>query len=145
MSTRDAASRLGRKVRTIDGPRCWELIESVPVGRLVIVDSSATPIALPVNHAVDDGTIVFRTIPGSKLASAVQHHRVSYQVDWFDRDLHSGWSVLAKGRAMMVTDQETLERRHGGRLESWATGVTETFWVRVTPDELTGLELLPDR
>ena len=43
--------------------RCWELLASVPVGRVGVINDSA-PEIYPVNHAVDGQTIVFRTDPG---------------------------------------------------------------------------------
>lgn len=46
-------------------PECWRLLAQSPVGRVgVLVDSA--PEIYPVNHVVDEQTVVFRTDPGSK-------------------------------------------------------------------------------
>ena len=143
MTTRATVDRLGRQVQELDDRVCWSLLGGIPVGRFVFDDSSGQPVALPVNHAVDGATVVFRTIPGSKLATAVQGGRASFQADRFDADLHTGWSVLVKGRAELVVDEATeLEHRLGGRLQPWAAPNVETLWVRLAPTEITGLALL---
>ena len=50
---------------------CWSLLAGERIGRLgVLVDSA--PEIYPVNFAVDDETIVFRTDPGSKLRGLVR-------------------------------------------------------------------------
>ena len=143
MSNREAVARLGRHVQELDERVCWSLLDGIQVGRFVFDDTSGQPVALPVNHAVDDQSIVFRTVPGSKLAAAVQGRRASFQADQFDADLHTGWSVLVKGQAHAVVYDDELEHRLGGRLQPWAAGDVETLWIRLAPDEITGLSLLP--
>jgi len=48
---------------------CWELLASTPVGRIGVLNDSA-PEIYPVNHVVDEHTIVFRTDPGTKLRAS---------------------------------------------------------------------------
>ena len=60
--------------------RCWERLAQVPVGRLgVLIDSA--PEIYPVNHVVDQRTIVFRIDQGDRiigeLLSSTDHRRLS--------------------------------------------------------------------
>lgn len=75
---------------------CWELLASTPVGRIGVLNDSA-PEIYPVNHVVDDQSIVFRTDPGSKLRGLGRSPAVCYEVDGIDVDNTTGWSVLVKG------------------------------------------------
>lgn len=78
----------------------WTLLREAVVGRLaVIVDDR--PDIFPVNHLVDHGSVVFRTAAGTKLAGAVGHW-VAYEVDGYDLQTGSAWSVVVKGRAHEV-------------------------------------------
>ena len=90
-------------------PECWQLLSHRPVGRIgVLVDSA--PEIYPVNFAVDEETIVFRTDPGSKLRGLDRSPSVCFEVDSIDVDDHTGWSVLVKGRAVEVTSADDKRR-----------------------------------
>lgn len=116
----------------MDEAECWRLLAREPVGRVgVIFDSS--PEVYPVNHLVDDGTIVFRTDPGSKLEALAKTPSVCYEVDGLDPVGRTGWSVLVKGRASQVPEAEA----GGIRPEFWAIG-PKAHCVRITPTEVTG-------
>ena len=115
---------------------CWHRLEAAPVGRLgVIVDSA--PEIYPVNHAVDDGTIVFRVDPGRMLAGLGRTPAVSFEVDGIDAGKASGWSVLVKGRAVELDDEDELRRADELVLHPWSVG-PKSHWVRITPVEVTG-------
>ena len=47
---------------------CWELLATQPVGRVAVIVGHY-PVVFPVNYAVDDKTIVYRTGAGTKLHS----------------------------------------------------------------------------
>ena len=53
-------------VEYLGQPECWQLLSECAVGRVGVVVDSA-PEIYPVNHVVDNHTIVFRTDPGNKL------------------------------------------------------------------------------
>ena len=115
---------------------CWELLASTPVGRIgVLVDSA--PEIYPVNHAVDGETIVFRTERGGKLRGLDRSPSVCFEVDGYDVDTSTGWSVLVKGRAHTVTGAE--EERHllGLDLRYWSIG-PKPLWVRIEPARVSG-------
>jgi hypothetical protein len=115
---------------------CLRLIASVPVGRIVYT-LRALPAVEPVNFAVDDGDIVFRTEPGGQLAAAVRQAVVAFEVDELDFARRDGWSVTIVGTAREVTDPADVARLGQIGLASWAPGERQHF-VRITPGIITG-------
>ena len=121
--------------RLSDG-ECLRLAASVPVGRIVYT-LRALPAVEPVNFAVHDGDIVFRTEPGGKLAAAVRQAVVAFEVDELDFSRRDGWSVTIVGTAREVTDPADVARLGQIGLAPWAPGEREHF-VRITPGIITG-------
>ncbi|MFF2043705.1 helix-turn-helix domain-containing protein [Kitasatospora sp. NPDC058170] len=115
---------------------CWDLIGTHGVGRIALpVDPG--PAVFPVNYAVDDGTIVFRTAARSA-ATPADGAPVSFQIDRIDDHLSRGWSVLVLGRARYVEDEDGVHHlRQLPGTTSWAGG-DHPLWVRIQPDEITG-------
>jgi uncharacterized protein len=126
-------------IRDISPTECWELLTGESVGRVAFVDD-AGPAVVPVNFTVEEQTVLIATSPYSNLAQHVLRGPVAFEVDGVDEFTESGWSVLARGHATQVPVSElnpTAERP-----EPWAEG-TRTFYLRITPSEVTGRRLLP--
>jgi uncharacterized protein len=115
------------------------LLSSVPVGRIVFTDR-ALPAVQPVNFVLHDGSVVFRTSAGSKLAAATRQAIVAFQADSFDTTTHSGWSVTAVGPSRVVEDEEELARLSALPLRPWITEDREYF-IRVELAQVTGRRL----
>lgn len=115
---------------------CWRRLAAAPVGRVAVIYDSA-PEVYPVNHAVDEGTIVFRVDPGRVLAAVTRTPAVSFEVDGVDPADRSGWSVLVKGRATEVVDPGDLAGVSRLPLRPWSVGEKD-HWVRIAPTEVTG-------
>lgn len=109
---------------------CWELLATVPVGRVAVAVEGEAPLVLPVNHRVDGQSIVFRTGPGSKL-DAARTQPIAFQADAYDQHLHQGWSVLVRGLAAF----ETVDGQH---LEPWAGASGRNTVVRIWPEHVSG-------
>nr|WP_246391008.1 pyridoxamine 5'-phosphate oxidase family protein [Nocardioides soli] len=120
-----------------------ERLGSHSVGRVIFCADDG-PQIYPVNFAVDDGTIVFRTSAYGPLTSLVHHNEVAFEVDEFDREHHHGWSVIAHGRARALEGDEAHEQTTLRMLEPWAAG-SRTLHIRVTPRQLTGRQFGGDR
>jgi nitroimidazol reductase NimA-like FMN-containing flavoprotein (pyridoxamine 5'-phosphate oxidase superfamily) len=120
----------------IDAPHCWELLGSVSVGRIGVINDSA-PEIYPVNHAVDGQTIVFRTDPGTKLRGLLRSPSVCYEADGLDPGDATGWSVLVKGRAEQIRDPDELRAMARLPLRPWTLG-DKVHWIRIVPAEVTG-------
>ena len=127
----------------IDSGECWRLVESLPVGRLAVIVGHY-PLVFPVNYAVDDQTIVFRSGRGTKLY-AIDRSNVSFQVDEIDLVRRQGWSVLVGGVAHEFSvehDARGAARIQAGGAIPWAPGDRHQL-VRIVPDHITGRRIRP--
>lgn len=138
MTSRDARTGIER----IDRDTCLRLLADDVIGRLAVVDG-LTPVIFPVNYLLDGDDIVFRTDPGTKL-DAGPRSPACFEIDAFDRDDHTGWSVVVTGRLEEVTryDSRTWERVHGLAIEPWAGGDKE-HWMRLVPTSIGGRRVGP--
>ena len=61
----------------LDPPECQALLSTQRIGRVGL--ATPTPMVLPVQYAMFDGDVVFRTAPGEKLIAAVPGREASEQ------------------------------------------------------------------
>ncbi|MFF3404675.1 helix-turn-helix domain-containing protein [Streptomyces sp. NPDC002742] len=116
---------------------CLARLSTHGVGRLATVAEGGLVI-LPVNYSVIDGSIAFRTAPGSTIAAAVGSN-VAFQVDHVDEALSQGWSVLVQGSARAVTAPDVRRRLDAlAYSRPWAGGEERDLWVRVEQDRISG-------
>jgi len=125
-------------LEVLDAEECWELLASIPVGRVAFVQAGE-PMVLPVNHAVVGRRVVFRTRPGSLLHEALMREPVAFQVDDFDPVRRSGWSVLVRGVADLAEDPDAL---WSTELDAWADSVDRDDWVEIRAEEVTGRRIV---
>jgi hypothetical protein len=99
------------------------------------------PHIVPVNYSVVDDALIVRTTPYSVLGSHARGSILALEVDHFDYERHHGWSVVARGRADVVTGADDLDDIKG-RWEprAWAAG-TRNLFLRIRWSELTGRRL----
>lgn len=116
---------------------CVELLRAATVGRVAFVHDGDVVI-LPVNLGVWHRSVVFRTQSGSKLDAAIMAEHVSVEVDGVDEAARQGWSVLVRGTAVTVDDEETTDQLDQLGVEPWIRPDAPRTWVRVVPDEITG-------
>ena len=129
-----------RGLRVLDMEDCLARLSRAKVARIAFVHNGEAEV-LPVAIGLDGSTVVFRTTWGSKLEAAVLQAPVTVEVDEFDGH-GAGWSVLLKGTAAMEYDQ--VRTRHWEHLvPAWLHDEAETFWVTVTPEEISGREIVP--
>ena len=117
---------------------CMRLLGTQSVGRLAVV-VAGYPTVVPLNFALDRGTVVFRSAPGTKL-DAAQHGNVAFQVDEIDHQSRSGWSVLLTGMAEIIGDQhdeELVARTTSLNIDPYEPG-DKTTWVRIITNSVTG-------
>lgn len=133
-----ATDRHGLEVLT--HAQSMALLRSRAIGRVAYLDAGS-PTVVPVNHLVDGSCIVMRTLAGGKLDAALIGHPVAFQLDDHDPARGTGWSVLVRGRADLLEDEDRVAR-YEQELESWAVGPEgEAAWIRIVPDEITGRRL----
>jgi uncharacterized protein len=125
---------------TLSREESLRLLAGVPVGRLVFTVRDR-PVIRPVNFAIDDGAVVIRTSPGSKLTAAVLNVLVAFQADEIDPVARTGWSVSVTGRASVVQDP-AAQARLRELVTPWAPGDKEHF-LRIVPELVSGVRLTP--
>ncbi|HUI04397.1 MAG TPA: pyridoxamine 5'-phosphate oxidase family protein [Acidimicrobiales bacterium] len=99
---------------------CLALLEGVGVGR-VVFSADCLPVALPVNLAVVDDSVVFSTGFGGKFEAARRGEVLTIEADEIDRIYHTGWSVLVTGVAEVLPDSAAL---------GWAEPLLTQSWLR---------------
>ncbi len=121
---------------------CWQLLSGVSLGRIVFTQH-ALPAIRPVNHQVDDQTIVIRSHLGAAIvarAAAGDGTVVCYEADAIDPVRHTGWSVIATGMARLVNDPAAISR-YEQILEPWV-GDQMDYVIAIKPEIITGLRLV---
>ncbi|HEX6422382.1 MAG TPA: pyridoxamine 5'-phosphate oxidase family protein [Acidimicrobiales bacterium] len=117
-----------------------KLLASERVGRVGIT-IGALPAIFPVNYAVIDGAIVFRTSPGSKMSAAAAGAVVAFEVDNYHLSDRTGWSVLVVGRSEVVHDLDTTFKVLAAALQPLADGKRTTI-VRIEPAFISGRRIV---
>jgi uncharacterized protein len=113
----------------------WTLLGEAVVGRLAVI-LDGQPDIFPVNHLVDLGSVVFRTGPGSKLTGAIGH-QVAFEVDGYDLESASAWSVVVKGRANGVDRLDEALAAISLPPFAWHS-TPKPHFIRIEPDNITG-------
>lgn len=127
--------RLGLEVLSAD--ECWELLASTAIGRVAFVDAGE-PSILPVTHGVQGHMIVFRSGSGTKLEAAAMGHPLAFEVDGWDEQRRTGWSVLAHGVGETVYDDE-VTASFGNVAKPWLdAAATRGTWIRIRVDDVSG-------
>ncbi|MCD7100805.1 pyridoxamine 5'-phosphate oxidase family protein [Pseudoclavibacter sp. 13-3] len=112
----------------------WQLFAANTLGHLGFIVNDA-PEVLPVNYAVHDRTILFRTAPGTKLFGVTANPKVAFQTEQYTET--GGWSVVAKGSAEVLTSNSALEAAEQAGLRPWVPTVKENV-VRIVVSEIAG-------
>ena len=114
---------------------CWSRLARHVVARLA-VDIAGRPDIFPINYVVDEGSIVFRSGAGTKLAGAVLGRHVAIEIDGLDVD-GTVWSVVLKGLAHEITEMTDRFQIEELPLYPWVTSHKPNF-VRIEPHLTTG-------
>jgi nitroimidazol reductase NimA-like FMN-containing flavoprotein (pyridoxamine 5'-phosphate oxidase superfamily) len=127
--------RLGLEVLSSD--ECWELIRTTTIGRVAFVDAGG-PVVLPVTHSVHGHTLVFRSTSGTKLGAAERQRPLAFEVDGWDADARTGWSVLVRGTGHTVLDDDRIDEIEAEAAVPWLASATTGTWVQILPYEISG-------
>ena len=101
---------------------CLERLASRTVGRLAYVARPGVPDVVPVNFAVHGSHLLVRTGIGPKLQAAERGEFLALEVDDIDEQTHTGWSVVATGRARRLSTREIGALPDGALPRAWANG-----------------------
>lgn len=121
-------------VSVLAASECWDRLASVSLGRLV-TSVDGEPSIFPVNYAVQNRTILFRTAEGTKLVSAAINSTVLFEAD--DHTVTDGWSVIVTGSARSLRTDEEIAEAEATNLRPW-TIPEKSHYVRIRPLNVTG-------
>lgn len=112
----------------------WELLGTERIGRLVVV-SDGRPDVFPINFAVRDRKLYFRTAEGSKLVELTLNAEVAFEADHVEQD--RAWSVVLHGRARNLVRYNEIQDAEELGLQAWVPTPKYNF-VEVTASEISG-------
>ena len=117
----------------------WTLLRHGEVGRLAVaVDGH--PDIFPVNYAVGQESVVFRSAAGTKLA-ACAGHQVAFEAEGHDDLTSIAWSVVVRGRAVRVDKLYDVLEMVELPLFPWHSGPKPHF-IRIDVDTISGRRLV---
>ena len=114
---------------------CWSVFKTHDLGRLALL-VAGWPRIFPINYAVGENALVFRTEPGAKLAHG-PGSAVCFEIDGYDEATASGWSVMAVGILYDITGDPGAKRLRELSVQPRAPG-KRTHWLALIPDEVSG-------
>jgi nitroimidazol reductase NimA-like FMN-containing flavoprotein (pyridoxamine 5'-phosphate oxidase superfamily) len=132
----------GPVVELLDEAECLRLISAGGVGRIGYTGRFG-PTVVPVNYALHEETIVFRTGQnspmGEDLRTGIEHaeSKVAFEIDELSPTTREGWSILIQGTAHPVDSEAERALVVQSGVEPWAGGEKELF-VRIIPTRITG-------
>ncbi len=121
-------------VTPLSEEQCERLLENHTLGRLA-VSVGAQPDIFPINYAYYGKKLLFRTAEGSKLAASVTNPLVAFEIDGYTDT--SAWSVVVKGDARLIDDEEEERAAERSGLDSWIPTIKMNL-VSIQPTEITG-------
>jgi nitroimidazol reductase NimA-like FMN-containing flavoprotein (pyridoxamine 5'-phosphate oxidase superfamily) len=128
------------ELRELSYAECRALLVRQRAGRIAVATPDG-PHIIPLNYSVVGESIVFRTAPFSVLATYGRNTTLAFEVDRFHEERELGWSVVARGRADVVTDPDELTQiRRACAPQPWAAG-SRNLYFRLAWKELSGRAL----
>jgi len=128
------------QARELAYDECVTLLRSGVVGR-VAVSTPQGPHIAPMNYSIVHDAVVVATTPYSALGTYGDGSQVAFEVDRFDYDTHTGWSVVVRGRAETIAAVDELRQvSRGWAPRPWADGA-RTLYLRIPWTEVSGRSL----
>lgn len=130
-------------LRELTASECLALLPTVPIGRLVHT-ARALPTVTPVTFVLGEHGVYLRTSAASSSVKAARDGVVvAFEVDDFDPEQRTGWSVVVLGHAREVHDPQVLAEVDALGLVPWAGGAREQV-VRIDLELVSGRRVGPD-
>lgn len=126
----------------IERDRCLELLAGARLGRIVVTGRGPVPVVRPVNFVFDPRTrsVVFRAVAGSKLGALLRAAQAAFEVDEFNAERRTGWSVIVSGVCEPVRGKAEVQRLTALGLDSWHAGEADE-WIRIHARTVSGREI----
>ncbi|HSP28274.1 MAG TPA: pyridoxamine 5'-phosphate oxidase family protein [Ilumatobacteraceae bacterium] len=127
---------------------CWTLLRTVDIGRLAAPTARGGVEIFPVNHVVDQASIVFRTAMGTKLTTALDALEVAFEADnaasAYDQQHDDPWSVVIHGTADLISLDTQLFDTFELAVHPWHLS-NKPYFVRLVPTVVSGRRFRIDR
>jgi nitroimidazol reductase NimA-like FMN-containing flavoprotein (pyridoxamine 5'-phosphate oxidase superfamily) len=123
-------------VSNLDTDACWALLAQSRIGRISFV-RDGRPHVSPVNHLVDDHSVVLGTDRTDALGELDDGSEVVFEVDDGDPDAQTGRSVIIHGRIVKIDDTGHEQGLDARGLQPWTPGPKDRS-LRVAPFSVTG-------
>lgn len=88
-----------------------EFLESSYVIHFAVI-ADGEPYVTPMSFVVDGDRLLFRTKPGRRFSAIESQPVVSLEASRFDADTGDWMSVIVRGTATEVTDDDTIQKTH---------------------------------
>ncbi|WP_350270325.1 pyridoxamine 5'-phosphate oxidase family protein [Brevibacterium sp. CBA3109] len=115
---------------------CWEYLRSTTIGCLAVIGPDG-PDIFPVNYAVEHSAIVFRSGEGTKVDAIREHPATAFEVDGYEPETDTAWSVVLKGQAKVINDPDELRETVALDVFPWQPGAKNRF-IRITAEDVSG-------
>ena len=120
---------------------CWSLLRTVGIGRLATPTARGGVEIFPVNHVVDQGSLVFRTAMGTKLTAALDAPEVAFEADNAASNVgdqnDDPWSVVVHGTADLISRETELFDTFELAVHPWHLS-NKPYFVRLVPTSVSG-------
>lgn len=131
------SARLG----TLDRAECLAKLKDHTMARIGYIDGG-WPIVVPVNYRIHDGDLFIRSLSGGKVRAAERQDTVCLELDQYDEDLQTGWSVVAHGQLEVIADPSVLVQAWSNDPQP-AVAADRWQWLRMVPFSMSGREASP--
>jgi len=123
---------------------CLALLSTTTVGLIAFCDQDGQQL-VPVNFAVANESIYFRTLPDGILSQlGLSVRDVAFGVDHHDDLDREGWNVTVKGVVSQVEDRATINLLSNfGRVHPWVGGIRPSV-KRLSIDRIDGRRISRD-
>ncbi len=120
-------------VTELTSEECWQMLRDEEFGRLAyrLVDEVHIT---PINYAVQESSLLFRTAEGNKLLAVVMGSEVAFEIDRYDEE--SARSVVVRGTARLLPEDEA-HRADNVPLRPWTTTLKYNV-VEIQPKVVSG-------
>ncbi|WP_347110845.1 pyridoxamine 5'-phosphate oxidase family protein [Paenarthrobacter sp. S56] len=122
--------------QVLEADDCWRLLAETSIGRLSVI-ANGHPDIFPINFAVHNKSLVFRTGIGTKQQAMEQDAVVAVEADAVSAEFGLAWSVVVKGPVQEATPDSPALNDVRRALFPWQ-GLGQDLLYMVVPSSVTG-------
>ena len=126
-------------ISTVPSEVCLTLLTGATVGRVAFLGEGGRQELMPVNFAVMNREIYFRTSSTGPLSALADgRDNVAFGVDHFDSVTGQGWNVTVRGETTRVDEPEAVEFAQASGLGTPWAGGDRRLVVKIVIREIDG-------